>query len=291
MTAFIIQIDRIPASSLGCYGSWQHATPALDALAARSLVFERLFDFSETVAEIEPAERDVLFTFLPDELLDEITAEDWEIASHAWLGEAGREMSEDIPDFLEAFFHQPEMLQDFDLMLRLALHATSLRALDRLVGELLEDIRQRAQSDDVIMLIGRRGEPLVEREAGLEEQPFVRPEIHHLPLFIDRIGTVQPRRISNPLTIADVQQLLAALSNSSNGLNDWLSDVCSRAMTSESSSARSIVQTDEWLCVLPCDEDQPPALYHLPEDQWALLNVAQQYPHVIENFRVTRSGR
>lgn len=284
MTVFIIQLDRIPASSLGCYGSWQHATPALDALAARSLVFERLFDFSEEFAEILPSCNEVLFTFLPDELLDEITAEDWEQASHAWLGDAGHEMSEDVPDLLDAFFLQPDLMSDIDLMLRLALHATSLRALDRLVGELLDDIHQQAQADDVILVVGRRGEPLIEREAGLEEQPFVRPEIHHLPLLIEWIGHPRPGRISSPLVIDDVQRLREALRSGVSGLGDWTHAVRSRPRISEASPARSIIQTHEWLCVLPRDEDHPPALYHLPEDQWALLNVAPQYPHVVEEL-------
>lgn len=285
MSLYMIVLDRVPASSLGCYGSWQQATPALDAQAARSLVCDGYFDFEQTPLQLAESDATHIFSFPPEELLDEVTEEDWLIGAGSWLGEAQADVA-DVPDLLEAFLLEPLVLDEVDLTLRLALHATTVRALDRLAGELREELQPHLRSDDMIIVLGRRGEPAIEREAGLEVQPQVRPELQHLPLMMEMCDPAfRPERLQTALGRADVQQLLQVASRGLRELHEWRHGVATRRLTIHSGESHHILRTAEWLCVLPHDHDALPALYHQPEDPWALLNVARQYPHVVDDFR------
>ncbi len=285
MSVYVIALDRVPASSLGCYGSWQHATPQLDAQAARSLVCDGYYDFWPTSLEVVESAELHLLMFTPEDILDEVTEEDWLAGAAAWLG-AAQEQVEDVPDLMEAFLLQPGVLADVDLTLRLALHATALRVLDRLFGELRDELQPHLQPGDAVIVVGRQGEPLVEREAGLEEQPQVCPELQHQPLLIECVtASFRPERLGDPVGRQDLENLLTALIANCDSLFTWQQHVAQRAVAIHATATHRVLRSRQWLCVLPHDDDLMPALYHQPEDQWALMNVAAQYPHVVDALR------
>lgn len=300
MLRFLIALERLPASSLGCYGSWQFSTPFVDELAAHSLLVECLLDVAEAPLKLawEAWQQSVACSasppefihFDPAELLQEVVAEDWQAEAATWLSaaDAAAIEFEDTLDLLEAFLWDAESSASLPLSLRLALHGVLIRSQDRLALNLRAELTPELQTGDQLLWLGLSGEPLVEREAAEVLQPAIRPELQHLPLLIETIGQDRGQRLSAPISPDDVshlvQQLLAGGS-----LRDWQQAVSSRPQLVLQNSELSVVQTRDWCLVQPVGHsvgasEHPCGLYRLPEDPWCLLNVATQYPQIVEQL-------
>ncbi|MCA9081990.1 MAG: hypothetical protein KDA58_15620, partial [Planctomycetaceae bacterium] len=274
MSVTVLRMDRVPASSLGCYGGWQFATPAIDTLAANGIVcnhlycFDRLLDVAAIVANarIVPVTVSAELESLGP-LLD--SCQRWHPST---LSEYDDEQLEDLwGDFVEA----PEKLADLPLSLRLGLHAYWVEEIDRNLVDLFDTL----ESENWVLLSGS-GEPLVERELGLDARRPLRPAMQHLPLLFGGDGLTEiPARITAPLAVDDLPAVLAALDADGTAADDsvraWRTGIhCREEFTYQTSDAVMSV-TPQWWCHVPggdadtADVDKV-ALFHRPDDPWGL---------------------
>ncbi|MCA9031973.1 MAG: hypothetical protein KDA66_14255 [Planctomycetaceae bacterium] len=283
MTIYLIAIDRLPALSLGCYGCWQHATPNLDAQATRSLVCDNFIVWAES-----------------DCLAVDQSVHHFEItAEHAAERSGGADSL--LDEIAEAGFDHFELLNEFlldpagldkwnpaiPLALRLSLHECLVEGTDRAFGELREELQGQLREGDVVVVYGRTGELSIDRSLSSGAQSLVHPETQHLPLMIEFVGAQEVHgRLHEPLGVNDFHDLLKSMSEDSNAMAQWKQRVEEREQLILLQDGIYMIRTTEWLCIAGDNEEFQPQLFHLPEDPWGLLNVAPQYPHVVQELCV-----
>ncbi|MCA8990626.1 MAG: hypothetical protein KDA88_01540 [Planctomycetaceae bacterium] len=282
MGSAIIILERLPALSLGCYGNWQNVTPNLDAQASRSLVCDH-FIATDTCY---PIVCDFLISeFISIKQVEKYVAtEDWIVGATPWLDESIDDIEKPL-DLVRKFAAYPERINDFEipLALRFAIHGAIVHCMDRLFGDAREDVREGYDlaydgAVDTVVVYSCTGEPLIKRSG---EHRFFCPETQHLPLMIERIGVSDSsERLNSPFGVNDFRELLRDVAS----LDRWKQQMEARGKFVAQLENGQMIRTTEWLCIVGDDEEFQPQLFHLPEDPWGLLNVAPQYPHVVQEL-------
>ena len=114
----------------------------------------------------------------------------------------------------------------------------------------------------------------------------------HVPLIVFLPNQSEGRRRKSLLTTSDLSKLIESLKRGTEEYEKWRDDDSEQQIEYHSKSFRNI-RTHKWL--LQIDEshqidDQPECqLFHKPEDVWNRLDVASQYPTLIDHFFETGS--
>ena len=292
IVAFLI--DRLPATSLGCYGSWQNPTPHVDAFASRSLACSNFYRFDNSQPVI-PASHCEVIHVTPDDVSHSVDEELLTAAWATWVGIRPEGMELDaLADLWQLYTSQPRTLTEHPVPERLAIHAAWVRAADQWIGEQLALIEPTLQPGDLLLVTASAGEALAFRELGVDLQHPLQPATQHLPLIIATPGLSQrPQRLLAPGGPEDLHALIHRLLDGPDPsdvvLDDWRRELETRQSLHANCETHSVHMTAAWACLHPLDENgissDSDVLFHRPEDPWGLMNVANQYPHIVEQFR------
>ncbi len=323
MQTCIVSFEKLPACVLSCYGSLQNQTPHFDAIAAVGKTYD-LFFVSNTQQRLQTlvaltskattllinAE---LFDFNPsvhqivDPRLLQLTRE--EIEGHLancstpqfWIHVSQEACDpEDVMNALQAWELEIETLptgktvEETGLSLieqgisneqacRVVVSALTI-AKDRLVGEIWEAWNARCQPNDQFIVSANHGDQRVALAGNPSWVSTLSDPLAHLPLIVHQTGKAHPVRDQTLLTSQQFFDF-ASFDASSKGKSN-------RQIRYE--SPQSIAhRTFDWLLIEKrLDENRLPteglfALHRKPEDIWEILNVADQFPDLIQVFQET----
>ncbi len=292
IVAFLI--DRLPATSLGCYGSWQNPTPHFDALASRSLVCSNFFHFDSS-QQVLPASDCEVTRATPENVSHSVDEELLTAAWATWVGIQPEGMELDaLADLWHLYTSRPQSLAEHPVPERLALHAAWVRAADQWIGKQLAQIEPTLHPGDLLLVSASRGETLAVRDLGVDVERPLQPATQHLPLIMATPGlSPRPQRLLAPVGPEDlhtlIHRILATPDPTDVVLDDWRRELETRQSLRAACESHRVRMNLEWTCFHSPEEHETAtsgdALFHRPEDPWGLMNVANQYPHIVEQFR------
>lgn len=250
MSCLSLVFDQLPTSCLSCYGS-HLVTPRIDTLAAVSDIFTMCYADAST--------------------------EPWTSTIKAQKTISISEY-EQINDFWRNF-----TFDSTSLVIRFKFPTSSLQA-DHLVGGLLEIFPLNSPNRPAIVFTSLQGEPGNDGWAGA-----VGEQAAHVPLMVSLPGQQECRRRDELLTTTALPQLLTSLSSSEETYRMWRDELHNSQVTYGTDHWRA-VRTHGWLLIQSKnspDDEFSEKLFRKPDDLWEILDVANQYPSIVEDYRST----
>lgn len=298
MSLVIIQFDRLPASSLGCYGSFACDTPAFDLLAAQGITFDGCFvsDPDLNVRSCMPADRPLL------ELELDAGSPGAAEASAAIVGNTIDRIGDapiwcnvSLADFGE--FENSDFGSGPEIDERLERHFESVTLAEEFLMQAIQFIAGYDETIGVIVTASR-GDRLAARTVRPEGVLPIGEEVAHIPLIVALSDGPIGRR-DDLLGTIEIGSLLSGLAHVPNDsksayLENWLSTVEGRDVITYGATPWQAVRTNEWLAVRRIDgahlasddpvEDWGIQLFAKPDDRWEVLDLSRQYPAVVEDL-------
>lgn len=357
MRILVVSFDRLPASSLGCYGATFVPTPHFDALAGGGLVCENYFlsrtgesllnnlrDLGEPmllIQEMEPGSH-VSLPHVPHAVvngLPRLSREELDRTVATWLQSSPARLLgiDDRPRLVSpAALHSavgcwtdlltdacpddsesPAWLTFADVQAQLERVPDSLRPLiehtarvieqDRFLGQLLTSLQHHVEDELLLIATASEGDPHACREERPDWLMSVSEPIAHLPLLIWRSNPLLEQetgeRCDALLQPGDVARFITAILG--HGMTD-LADLANFLQLSGheeirySSPLATAMRNQDWLAIRRDPqsaasgvaveaEESVVQLFRKPEDAWEILDVATQFPALIE--RVQTAGQ
>ncbi|SFH87938.1 alkaline phosphatase family protein [Planctomicrobium piriforme] len=299
MPIVFIQTSELSACALGCYGEQRTATPSFDALAAQSLVCNHFYATAWEIGQSSADQVIVINLGIP-----ELDRESLQTAAESWLGEVadqcpGLEGSPPHPQPLspeyrgEGSSEEQQFVEQLPVEFRhLIVAAARAIALDDALASTLDEIELDPDSDVVIVagVSGDAGRVPDERPDWLAA---VSEPVVHLPLLIHIVGQEQHVRIDELVGVDDLQRLIEMLKNEGPAaVEAWRDSLVHNELRLDSPLSKA-VRTQKWLLVeKKNDPDEASAmrevrLFRKPEDVWEMLDVASQFPELIDHYLET----
>ncbi len=254
MKLLVILFDELSASSLGCYGGRQQ-TPRIDSLAAVSDVFTMCF-----------AEESA-----PDP---------------AMLVQSSSSVAVDHVDHLD----HPEIIEEIrddnaeTLFVRVSAQVPR-EYVDQVIGKLFDLMANDLCIRPTILLTARKG--FVEDSEKIASQSPVGEAAAHTPLIVAWPGQTHSRRRDDFITTTDLRGFIHTLYSSTEEYSAWR-DSLDRQQIEYRSDTAIATRTRDWLLIQTNDKgdlaEKSIQLYRKPEDIWEILDVADQYPQIVEHF-------
>lgn len=273
----VLAFERLPAGSLGCYGSFAVATPSFDLLAAQGLTFDN--------------------TYVDEHGLN------WPLDdSHTLHLNCTDEQSIDgsARDFRQRLRQQERIVwcrvdsrTDRDAWSSdpLSAHFEYVARADQLVQRLLEIIVAADDSRDIVVTANKGDPAAIRRERPAWVQSLCE-EVTHIPLAIALHDGPVGRcpELAGPVQLAELLQCLAMSGDAEATVTEWRERLANNDTIKLGSTQASAVRTPDWFSIRPVNSSENPSasssvqLFHQPADRWLLLDQARQYPEVVDRL-------
>lgn len=204
---------------------------------------------------------------------------------------------------------EPASPEEMDARYSKALYAGYVTYLDRWLGKLFQLIDQSPDRDQLLLIVvAGAGESLGEHGALGADEPGIHEELIHAPLFVrvpssDQAGTRRSALVQNvdigptlldwfgipcPATSTDGRSLLPLIQNKVDAVRDTaymnLADRVSGIRTAEFFYVRGEPSQSG---LFPVSGQ----LYEKPSDRWDMVDVASQYPEVVDDLESRLAAR
>ncbi len=257
MKLLVILFEELSASALGCYGG-RRQTPRIDSLAAAGDVFTMCFaeESSPDPATLVQSSSSVSVNHIDDL---------------------------DHPDFSSNFLN--DNAETFFIRVGAQLSGEHV---DQVVGKLLDLITNDRSILPTILFTARRG--LIQDSEKVASRSPVGESAAHIPLIVASPEQTQSRRRNELITTTNLRELVPALYSSFEEYSAWRDSLHRQQIEYRSDNAVA-TRTRDWLLIQTDaegdDAENCIQLYRKPEDIWEVLEVADQYPQVVEHFQET----
>jgi hypothetical protein len=273
----IIEFDRLPASSLGCYGSFTVPTSNWDLLAAQGVVFDHCY----LVPEATDSERMIPLRLSSEQ---ELVSSFKQLRRRLKTAEAG-------PVWCAVDSEVGSVENAASAGSLLDVHFETVIQGDLLLGNIAEIL---ADIDPGIGLVvtARGGDARALRTRHPDWLASICEERVHVPLLVVLDGipaSRSPRLLDRSLRQRFLDEVFSISSEELNTvLTSWRSPGAEDYLLLKSELAEAI-RTNDWYLV----RELPPAgagtepelrLFAKPEDRWEQLDVAAQYPAVVDSL-------
>lgn len=254
MKLLVILFDELSTSSLGCYGS-RERTPCIDSLAAVGDLFTMCFAAGSAP---DPAMLVQSSSSISVNHADDL----------------------DHPDFIEKI--RDDNAETFFIRVNAQL---AKEHVDQVVGKLLDHLKQELSTLPAVLLTAQEG--VVEESEVIANRSPVGESAVHVPLIVAWPGQTLSRRRDDLITTADFKGFIHILKSSIEEYSAWR-DSLDRQQIEYRSGDAVATRTRDWLLIQTNDEsdlaESSIQLFRKPEDIWEVLDVADQYPQVVEHF-------
>jgi len=254
MKLLVILFDELSASSLGCYGS-RERTPRIDSLAAVGDLFTMCFADGSS----------------PDPAM---------LVQSSSSVSVNRADDLDHSDFIEKICE--DNAETFFIRVSAQL---AQEHVDQVVGKLLDLMTKDLSTLPTILFTARKGS--IGGSEKVANQSPVGESAAHVPMIVAWPGQTHSRRRDDLITTADFKGFIHTLSSSIEEYSAWR-DSFNRQQIEYRSGDAVATRTRDWLLIQKNvegdDVESSIQLYRKPEDIWEILDVANQYPQVVEHF-------
>ncbi|MEW4490148.1 hypothetical protein AB1L42_18835 [Thalassoglobus sp. JC818] len=265
MRTFVIVFQHLPASELGAYGG------------SRSLT---AFDEFTSCADVY----------------------DW-----VYVADRTHPLTQELNGISRASFRQANSIEEIDdnvqelasgsssvstLLLNLP-SDTPIAEIDRAFASTLNSWKTATDSNEptTVVVTANLGEHIDVDALATHPERSVTEAAAHIPLIIQQPGQDVSRRRSRLLTSDSIPSAVRAISESTGSYLNFRDEAGATQIEYQSRSMQAI-RTEQALLIRSRESDESGeshflSLYLKPEDCWEVLDVASQYPLVVEHFLET----
>ena len=284
---YVLTIDGLPACSLGCYGEQRYSTPNFDRIAAQSWVCNFYYANAELPAFRERPDVSVLHWKIP-----QLEWQTVRTAAENWLDEESFESifeEDETGSADEVIATMRAVLSPVQVGL---IEATAVAlSHDHALGQWLEGMSFTEQ--DLLVIVGRTGNLSRQADTRPDWLAAVSESMVHLPLIIYQPEIGEHTRIDELLQTDDLTDLITLASEARvDVVSQWAERVTPKMIRWETPEVIA-VRNQDWLIVesregtSESDEQERVMLFRKPEDLWDVLDLAQQFPALIEDYERT----
>lgn len=258
MNSLVVLFNTLSTSSIGCYGA-KSRTPAFDEIAACGDIYTNCYTDERGAAILRVLEG------LPT---TEVSDSDSEI------------------DFSAVEMHVDNAPSR--LVVRVACDL-DVDACDHILKKTLDQTRQKFSSEFHLIVTSLEGHSAEENPSS-KSLALPGELATHVPLIVSTAGQEASRRRSELITTEQAAKVIECLSVSTEAYQQYRDSLFSGQITYQTSGATA-TRTKHWLQFQLHTEnahgETVQKLFRKPDDIWEILDVADQYPQVIEHFAAT----
>lgn len=256
MNSLVILFHSLSASSLSCYGA-DFRTPTFDELAARGDIFTNCY--SDAAGKLI----DELVRQLPTQVVSETNPE---------------------IDFSKAANIDTQNNKTLIIVVEV-ISDREAKSYDQILSMILAQAKSQFDSSYNLVVTALKGAGSKKDEVALPNDLNA-----HVPLIVSVAGQTTSRRRMELLTSSNVVELIELLRAPATAYQEYRDSLTNNQIT-YSSGVTTATRTQHWLHLQSNETDDhgetSQQLFRKPEDVWEILDVADQYPQVIDHFAIT----